>query len=993
MQKFLEQVADYYVCKLKSTEDLADYIFIMPNKRSALFLKRNIQERLPRGTNFMPRLTTFGKFLSRRSPLIDASHDDKLFTLYNCYRKVLEHHGHPEQAKDFDKFIFWGDMILSDFDDINCSLADAGKLYKNLNNLKSITADYLTDVQKKVIRDIWGDTPMTEMIDSFWFHTGHGNDHEQPIKRKFLALWQILSEVYDEFVTSMRSRNLGTKGLIAIDAVKTIKNESIEELHKQKYVFVGHSELTTAEIAIMSRLQSAGVADFFWDIASPIFQGNNPSKVVRIIKNLTKQFPMPDDFHLEVVKNVPQVEIIGFSSSIGQSKYAANILSEWYNENLIKGIDSINTAAIVPQQSLLTPLLLGLNENIDKINVTMSVPYSTTTFATLLRLIVALQMRAQKRANGTKTFFYQDVLEVLQHPHIQLIAGSTAEKIRQSINRDNLYNINADDLTNSIPELNYIFRTINNTTDIDDTYNYVSELIKGLQSQLKPIAESRGAIQTMEIEILEAINKSVEELYINIKRYDIQMHESTFLILFEKILNSASLNLNGTPLNGLQIMGVLETRCLDFDNLIIMSMNERTFPRRDYVKTMIPNALRRGYGLPSIEQAESYYSYYFFRAITRAKRAVLFYDSRQGIRGGGEMSRYLSQLIYLYDKGNIHHLAVDCNSVQGGLRKIEVPKTAKVLRELEAFKREGGPKISASALKTYMNCPLQFYLQYVKGIREEDQPKGFITTAMIGDIFHHSMLELYRPYEGCEITTNTIEHILKGEQIEQIVKNEAIKILYNPKKIKAELPQLSMEAKLITEITSRQIRHVLKAEIDAYCKDGGFTYIKGEYDIKNQQWQVTPDLKINFRMQIDRIDQLCTGHLRFIDYKTGTDSNTIGQKITNLFNRDHTRQGIFQLLLYAEAYNDMMMTKNEVTPIIEAPRLIMKDGVIKDITFKSKPLKRCSEISSEFRPLINELITNIFDDVTPFNQCEGTESCQFCKFKPMCGKVMPEKKF
>lgn len=993
MQKFLEQIAAYHVGKLKSGGDLADHIFILPNKRSALFLKRYVQLAMPRGVSFMPRFTTFGKFLSRRSPLIEASHDDRLFLLYNCYRSILERHGRTEQAKDFDKFIFWGDMILSDFDAIDSSMADAGKLYSNLNDLKSITADYLTDDQKKVIRDIWGETPMTESIDTFWYHTGHGSDREQPVTRKFLALWQILGQLYIDFNAEMRNRRLGTKGMIALDAVRAVKKEPVECLRRNRYVFVGHAELTTAEIVIMRRLQSAGAADFFWDTASPIFDGESPGKAVTIIKNLARQFPMPEDFTPAPVPEVPQIDIIGFSSGVGQAKQAACVLNGWYLENLRDGTDSINTAAVVPQQNLLSSLLLGLDDSVDKINVTMSVPYSSTTFATLFRVIIALQMRARKRSDGSRTFFYQDVLELLQHPHIQLIAGDVAENIRRSINRDRMYNIDAAELAESHPSLKYIFRTVENPADVDETYRYVTEMIDGLSVHLRPIAEQRGALQTVELEVLEAVRQYVTDLYRNIKHYDIRMHEATFLMMFEKILSSTSLSLNGTPLNGLQVMGVLETRCLDFDNLLILSMNERTFPRRDYVKTMIPNALRRGYGLPPIEQSESYYSYYFFRAITRARRVVLMYDSRQGIRGGGEMSRYLSQLIYLYDKGNIRHLAIDSSSVQGGLRKIEVQKTQKVLDELDRFRREGGPRLSASALKTYMNCPLQFYLQYVKGLREEDQPKGFITAAMIGDIFHHTMLELYRPYEGCLVTRQTIGQILESDRIEKLVKNETLKVLYSPDKIKTGIPQLTMEAELITEVTSRQIRSVLEAEAEAYCSGGGFTYIKGEFDVVDRQWQVTPELKVNFRMQIDRIDRLKEGHLRFIDYKTGADSNAIGREMTNLFNRDHTRQGIFQLLLYSEAFNDMVRPGTEITPVIEAPRLIVKDGQIKPISFRSKPLERWSEISGEFRPLIEDLITRIFDDATPFTQCEGTDNCQFCKFKPMCGKVMPDKKY
>jgi len=241
MQKFLEQIAAYHVGKLKSGGDLADHIFILPNKRSALFLKRYVQLAMPRGVSFMPRFTTFGKFslapvasdrsVARRSPFS---------ALQLRTGPYIERHGRTEQAKDFDKFIFWGDMILSDFDAIDSSMADAGKLYSNLNDLKSITADYLTDDQKKVIRDIWGETPMTESIDTFWYHTGHGSDREQPVTRKFLALWQILGQLYIDFNAEMRNRRLGTKGMIALDAVRAVKKEPVECLRRNRYVFVGH---------------------------------------------------------------------------------------------------------------------------------------------------------------------------------------------------------------------------------------------------------------------------------------------------------------------------------------------------------------------------------------------------------------------------------------------------------------------------------------------------------------------------------------------------------------------------------------------------------------------------------------------------------------------------------------------------------------------------------------------------------------------------------
>lgn len=987
---FLQQVADYYLAKA-GDRDLADIIFILPNKRSAIFLKSYIKAGLKGEYCFMPRFTTFGKFIARRSGLRESSRNDRLFILYHAYRKVLARHGRDSQTKDFDKFIFWGDMILSDFDTIDSSLASADKLYRNLHDLRMITADYLTDEQKNVIREIWGETSMTESVETFWLHTGHGEDHSQPMTRRFLALWQILGEVYDQFVHDITEAGISTSGIQARRAVEAVKNDSPEVLRRNRYVFVGHSDLTTAEIHIMQRLKDIGSADFFWDTAGDGFKDKTiADDVFDIIKRLEKRFPSPDDFTLAEIKSTPEIEIIGISSGIGQAKHAANIINDWAASGVIDPKNAIDTAIVLPDQKLLMPMVLGLPDRIKTLNVSLTVPYSSTTFATLLRIIISLQMRARKRSGGEYTFFYRDVLEVLQHPHINLIAQKEAERIRREINRKRLYNIDASYLVQSHPGLAYIFEPVGKDAGVDEVYAYTARMLRGLRRDIASSINSTAERKSHEIEVLDCYSQRLDELYRNIRRYDIKMNESTFFILFERILDSDMLGLNGTPLRGLQVMGVLETRDLDFENIVMLSMNERTFPRRDYVRTMIPNNLRRGYGLPPIERTEGYYAYYFFRAISRARRVRLIYDSRPGNRGGGEMSRYLSQLIYLHDRGNIKHLTAEMGGLQPAAREIVIAKTPEVMDELNTFLVDGGLNISASSLKTYMKCPLSFYLTYVKGLREDDEPEGYITPAQQGNILHVSMKQLYEPWEGRRVDAAVIDTILAGDLVERVVMKNLYKEAFNSDKV-PDVKNQTFEAELNGAIIARQVRMLLEAEKEYYCSGGrSFVCVKGEMDFKNCRWEVVPGLKINFRMLIDRVDRIDNNTLRFIDYKTGKDELSTGGNIGNLFNPAYKGavDGIFQLLTYAEAYRDITGEENVIIqPAIHALRKIAVDGEIKPLYHNKAPMQPFPALSEEFRPRLNEVISEIFNPEVPFVQSVNKDVCLYCKFRSMCGRV------
>lgn len=1006
-KKFLEQIADYYTGP-SYIKYLSDLIFIFPNKRSALFLKHYIQERIAGGYALMPRFTTFQRFASFTSRLSEANRFEQLFLLYNIYIKEMAKRN-PDAAETttFDKFMFWGDMILDDFDTIDSSMGDASKLYPNLKAYKEITADYLTDDQKEIIERYWGQTNLTRHIESFWLHVEHGE--KKDLYKKFVTLWEVLGPVYNEFTTRLLAEHKATKGMQLRRMAEIIKATGIEELGKKKYVFVGLADLSNAELSIMQRMRDAGAASFFWDNAAPTFYNEDKTDstniAVRFISRLVREFPMPEDFTLQPIEKLGNIDIIGVPSSTLQTKIAGKKIKEMKLDEKT----AFDTAIVVPDSSQLMSLLLSLPKQEHGFNVTLGLPYSSTTFATLFKAIIAMQRHSRKSQGKSRMFFYQDILEILLHPHLQLIAGAQANLMRQYINENNLFNIEASKLVEIFPDLSFIFTPINDecgdnyTLDVESSSKYLENLIQGIKSAL---SGKKGFKDSFEMEILDYFENQVKVLKDLVGKYSVIMKETTFLSLFERVMLAKTINLEGTPLKGLQVMGVLETRCLDFDNIIYLSMNERSLPKREYVRTMIPNNLRRGYGLPTIEHTESFYSYYFFRSLGRASNATLLYDTRQPGVARGEISRYLEQLLYLHNDGTITHRTVDLAGTSPQPRSITVYKTDEVKTKLNQYKIEGSRfRISASGLKTYLNCPLEFYLKYVNNIYTDNEPTEYIDSASIGNILHRSLETIYGNFDGKPITEDDIDALIKDEKyIEDIIVSEiAVEFRHDPST--TSIDDLTNEARLLLNHIKPQIILILKVEKEEYCKNGGtLDYLAGELNVDSPQWTIG-EHTFNFKMKIDRVDRLNNGNLLFIDYKTGKDKIDIGNSLDDLLKKNDEKLAAFQLITYAMAYDDL---HSKAESMDEKPdwfksigdykdieykiyplRILMQTGSIPPITLGGRPIPPFSEIRDEFKPIIENIIDNIFNNSTPFSQCDDPAKCRYCHFKSICGRNVP----
>lgn len=988
---FLADIARYCTSAHTASPPLASLCFVLPNKRSVMFLKQHIRSCLD-DIAVMPRFMTMRTFISMHSRYPEAGQRELLFILYDAYRATLRARGRTESTREFDSFIFWGDIILSDFDDVDRAMANADHLFRNLKNVKEIQANYLDDDQKEVVRRIWGDSILSTSAEDFWRHLADdGTGADNTLAAKFVYLWEILGEVYRRFHESLRARHMASPGAQYRQAVEYFKSLSPLDLDPdQHFVFVGFNDISTAEALIFKRLKDLGAASFFWDTAPlSLVEADAQSSMPRSLlhlRELSRTFPMPDDFVLSLPSSRPEVEVLAMPSNVGQTKALGDTLAQWAANGYLDPESPMSAAVVMPDPALLMPVLFSIPQEISSVNISLGLPYRATNFASLLRSVISMQMRTRV-IHGIPHFYFEDVTAILLHPHIQLIAPEAAQKLTEYIASRRVYNLSAASIAEAAPELACIFSPVTGISDPSAVAAYLVGMLDSIGQMIARHDDHGSRFETMAIRYFRDETVAIAAL---IEKYGISMSERTFLHLFERIFGSRALTVNGTPLRGLQVLGVLETRALDFDNVAILSMNERIFPRKQYAKTMIPVALRCDFGLPDFDSLEETYAYCFYRLLARAHRVTLYYDSRSEALGGGEISRYISQIRYLMPSLHIAYRTLSPGAVPEETAVISVPKTDKVLARLDKL-RAGGPyRLSATALKAYRRCPLQFYLQYVGRMRGSDELADFISASDYGDIVHRSIQSLFAPREGAFIDSSFIDSLLDPDchEIPRTVRATVTAQCY-PQYASADGDgPLPPEGELCCDIVDTIVRHDLEAERAFYCSPG-FTFVENEKKFSSPAWKIDASLAVNFYMSIDRVDRLVDGRLRFIDFKTGAEATSA--TLDSLFDGDATdTDGLFQLLTYCEAYAAMVDPDIDIVPMIHPMKALACGDGLAPVEIDGKVIGSYKDISSDFLPRLKAMIKEIFDPETPFTQCTEASRCAFCPFLSLCGRTVPQ---
>ena len=642
MKPFLYQVASLFYSEYGA--EVSRLAFVFPNRRTGLFFQKYLSE-VSEKPLFSPTILTINDLFVQLSGKQAADRISMLFKLYDIY---LRHSGSSET---FDEFLYWGEMLLNDFDDIDKYMADARMLFTNVTDLREIENDFsfLSPEQIAAIRTFW----------SSFYPKG-----DTPNQEQFLAVWQILYALYTDLREALATEGKGYEGMIFREVVEQMEKDECCDLPYTKVVFVGLNALSVAEERFLSGLQKRGIADFYWDYASPKVTDPDNKASYFVERNL-RQFPsqLIENGQLTIDNeddDKKKIEVIGIPSGIGQAKQVCSILNELCKEDEMSAEEALRTAVILPDEHLLIPVLNAIPEQIKRINVTMGYPLAGTPVASLMEYILALQKNI-RYVDRRPVFYFRDVLPILNHRYISTTSPEVVSNLVKNISENNKIYISYDDL-NKTPLLSILFTPVTAVETFSDyLINVLQELNKAVEggklkvesvnSDTEPLSTFNSQLSTIndiEQEFIFHYFATVNRMKEVMREANVEMKIDTYFRLLKRVTDTITIPFHGEPLSGLQIMGVLETRALDFDRLIILSMNEGIFPLRKAANSFIPYNLRRGFGLPTYEHQDSVWAYHFYRLIYRASHVSLLYDTRSNGLQTGEVSRFVHQSIPIW---------------------------------------------------------------------------------------------------------------------------------------------------------------------------------------------------------------------------------------------------------------------------------------------------------------------------------------------------------
>ncbi|MCM1077279.1 MAG: PD-(D/E)XK nuclease family protein [Bacteroides sp.] len=978
MTPFLQQVASAYV--RNELFKLADYCFVFPNKRSGVFFRHYLAAEAGDQPFIMPEIGTIAEVTGRFSALTEAPRLDQLFILYNEYRNL------SEDVVDFDQFIFWGEMLLNDFNDVNLYLVDPHKLFVNLKRFREISSNYLTDEQIEIINRYWGERFVHTSPDEFWNHLH--SDGPTSLEDKFLKLWEVLDVLFERFNKRLLDNGMATRGMFARNAVNYLSRGEDVRLPYRRYIFVGFNVLTFAEIKIFSNLLARGVADFYWDMASPTFKDDD-NRASFFMRRNVECFPSRYDLKamFPEEKSFPDIHITGVPTAFGQTKAAGKQLEDWIADGTIARPDNaIDTAVVLPDESLFIPMIHAVPTEITALNVTMGFPLKSTSISSLMSAIVAMHLRSS-RSHDEWSFFYEDIRAVVTHPLLQAMDPEGCDKLLRLMLERRLYMVPVSKITGTAPAFTSIFTPVRDTNGVEEVHRYFLNMIEWLHAYTSTRSDLR-----IENYFLDTYLVELENLRAACQRWKITMRDRTFIELLQRTISSVSVRFTGEPLAGLQVMGVLETRALDFDNLIMLSMNEHVFPHKQYTRSFIPDTLRRSYGMATTELQESIFAYSFYRLISRASKVRLFYDARTLSGKNSEISRYIAQLLYLFPECHITHDLASFTTRPIDEETISIEKTPEIMEKMREFTPPGRRTLSATAINDYINCPLSFYLKRICRLDLDEDVMDYMDSGTYGNILHEVAEKLYKELRGdrheVKITGEILDMFIKDEVRIDTLITELINEKYN------RLPP-GDHTPLVGEslVLGKVMKHFLTLMFRKEKEIAPFDFIDGEHKVQGTM-KISDDLTINILQYIDRIDRVYPGGrygeglgvLRIVDYKTGSDKTDFSD-IDELFNPaiDHRRKAILQLMFYCNAYAGKIHHSGAIMPQIYSFRTMSTNG-LKPLRYKKEDFIDYRAINEPFLERFRQTVSNMFDPSIPFTQAVDDSACKFCGFKPICRK-------
>lgn len=947
---FLEAVAKDLLQKYGS--NLSRIAVVFPNKRASLFMNEYLA-RLSDGPLWSPCYTTISDLFREKSELMVA---DPIKLVCDLYRSYTEITGKDETL---DRFYGWGQLLLADFDDIDKNMADAHKVFANLRDIHELDdIDYLSPEQKNILKS--------------FFHN-FADDHLSKLKERFLSLWCNLEEIYCEFNQRLAAQGLAYEGALYRRVV-----EAQTDYEFDKYVFVGFNMLQQVEQRLFLTLKAQGKARFYWDFDHYYLTDNEAG---HYINGYLTQFPnelsVDDDTYYN---NFCKPKDITYISSMTESAQA-HYISQWISEN--HRIEAgAKTAIVLCDESLLQTVLHCLPEEVKSINITTGYPLSQSPVASFVQILLCLQTYGHVK--NTDKYRLRVVAKILKHPYGRYISDSCLD-LYKDLQKFNRYYPTRSQL--AIDQgLQLLF------TDIDtlgDCHN--QNIAQWLTAMLQYVGRKASQVND------PLTQESIFRMYTIINRLegliasgDLQVDKITFERLIAQLIQSTTVPFRGEPIEGIQIMGVLETRNLDFDHLLVLSASDNNMPKGVNDSSFIPYSIRKAYGLTTIDHKVAIYAYYFYRLLQRSQDITLTYNKATEDGQTGEMSRFMLQM--MVESGHdIHHgILTPDQSVKQALSG-SVIKTPDLMNKLHQL-----TQLSPTAINRYFYCPLTFYYNVVEGLKEPDETDEEMKDSRVfGLIFHRSAELIYqRLMQKSEVIKQAdIDGLLNHREVLEMIVDQAFKEELFKVKDNSYTPEYNGLQLINRGVVISYLRKMLV--IDSRLTPFRILGLENEVKTTVRFDSTDGEREIKVLGFIDRLDEITDDdqqqRIRVIDYKTGMPARKKVEEIAELFSDTdiHTKHTNYylQALLYALIVShsqELNQSGLAVSPALMFIQNMSDEQYDPTLKLGDSLMVRATDYEDEFMDGLRQTLREIYDADIPFEPTKDQKRCANCIYSNLC---------
>lgn len=951
---FLEYVAEDLLKKYGT--DLSRITLVFPNKRASLFLNEHLA-RMADGPLWSPVYTTISQLFRDRSERVVA---DNIKLVCDLYRIYVQCTGTTETL---DHFYGWGMLMLSDFDDIDKNLADATDVFRNLSNIHELDdVSYLSEEQREVLKR---------------FFSNFSDDYNTELKNRFLQLWQNFGNIYNSFNAHLQEEGLAYEGALYREVV----NNDLATYDADTYIFVGFNMLQKVEQKLFTLLAKAGKAKFYWDFDRYYMEGAN-NEAGYYIRQYLEAFPNElfnrDD---EIYNNFRTEKVLRFISASTET-IQGRFVGHWLqNEDFVRA--GRKTAVVLCDENLLQTVVHSLPSEVENVNITTGFPLAQSPVFSFVNALINLQTIGYTKS--AERYRLQYVRAVLRHPYSLFLSDNCTEQLR-ALEEHHTYYPSRQEM--AVDEgLTLIFANLEE--GVADVQTYHAKLVDWILSMLKTVGKSTQ--ETDDHLMKEAIYRMYtlfNRLHELIVSGDLSVDLITLLRLITQLVQSTSIPFHGEPAIGLQVMGVLETRNIDFDNVLLLSCNEGNMPKGVNDASFIPYAIRKAHSLTTIDHKVAIYSYYFHRLLQRAQNITILYNNATEDGHTGEMSRFMLQM--LVESGHkIQRLSLQAGQMPNVLQPHAVEKTDSIMQQLMKL-----DKLSPTAINRYLRCQLLFFYNTVAGLKESDEETDDIDNRTFGNIFHKGSQLIYEQLMDANFTVS--ENAIKDFLAEKSALQRIVDRTFNEELFKVANANQHPQYNGLQLINRGVIISYLKKLLQMDLSLTPFRILAMEKPVE-QEVVFNVDGKahtLTIGGYVDRLDEVEEGNgkvIRVVDYKTGRKPQTAVAAFEDIFSGDKVTKNhadyYLQTFLYAAIVRDSLKWNKQKLPVSPALLFIQQASAEENDPVLRVGKERINDIAvyhNDFWAHLKALLSEIFNKERAFMPTKDRERCTRCPYKQVC---------